>query len=204
MEDSGDKVGDFMMQFLRATFTAGLISATAFLVTLVGVLVAIFVLPTSDVALKAWICAVIILVYLVLVLAIRSYQFYMTYARRIRVLRQVQGDGLRGGDSYIAIANPGFLRDNVLLTLYSPTSGAHQCISILRIEKALPGQDILAREFPWAGRTDLSRHFDGRNKTELYVNTLIHVDDLALMLSGPTLDQNVAAMEAITEVEGER
>jgi hypothetical protein len=191
-----------MKQFLRVTFSEGLLSGTAFFLTAAGVLFTIFA-PAADILVKALICAVVILLYLSAILGVRSYQFYMTYARRIRVLRQVQGDGLRRGDRYIAIANPGFLRDNVLLSLYSPTSGADQCISILRVEKALPGEDVLARELNFSGESDIAPHFDARNRTELYVNTLIHLNDLVLMIKKTHDETDTALANVDNEVDRE-
>jgi hypothetical protein len=191
-----------MREFLTDTFTSGLFAGTGLLLTILFGVAALFLEAGQNNAIKALSLSILFLLYVVVVLGIRAYQFYMTYARRIKVIRQVKGEGARTGRSFIAIQNPGFLRDNLLLTLYSPASGADQSICVLQIDKALPGQDILVRPFPkTAENRDLSQYFDADNKTRLYVNPLIHVDDLAAMLQGTRVGEPSAFDEEIIETE---
>lgn len=191
-----------MGDFLKDTFTSGLLNGTGLLLTLLLGVAALFLEAGKDDAIKALTLTILFLLYLAGVLAVRAYQFYMTYARRIKVLRQVEGEGARDGKTFISLANPGFLRDNILLTLYSPASGADQSICVLRIEKALPGQDILATPFPeTGGNADLSQYFDRDNKTRLYVNSLIHTDDLTAMFRGLRVGAAVAFHDEMIEAE---
>jgi hypothetical protein len=92
----------------------------------------------------------------------------------------------------------------MLLTLYSSASGADQSISLLRIEKALPGQDILALPFsPLRDQGDLSQHFIGDSSTRLYVNTMVHVEDLLAMEQGLKLGEDLARSDEVNEAQHE-
>lgn len=149
------------------------------LLTILGVLITLFVDPNADRAWKFAGCIIFILFFGMIFFAILSYKFYKTFDMRIIVKRQLQGTGLTPIDNFIVFENPGFLRDNVLLTLFSDSSGTEQALAVLQVLKAIPGEDIQAGMLPMGNIIqDLSQYFDGNNKTALYAKPLIHMLEL--------------------------
>ena len=165
--------------FLGSVFTGSTIGNTLGVLTVVGILLTLFVDPTADHAWKVAICAIIFLAFTSVLFAVRAAQFYRTYNRRIPIKRQIDAQGLTSTPTIVVIENPGYLRDNVLLTLFSPSSGTEQPMAVLQITKAVAGEDIHATAFPIGVQMkDLSEFFDAENKTQLYVTPLIHINDL--------------------------
>jgi hypothetical protein len=172
-----------MKEFLAASFTKSWIDGTSLGLAIIAILIALFGI-SADRGLKLCFCIIIALAWLALIFGLRAYQFFAIYARRIKVLAQVKGEGLYAGKVFVVTENPGYLRDNVLLTLWSPNSGSDQPLSVLRVDKCLPGSDIMAVECAAeSAGTDLSSYFDAKNKTSLYVTPLISIIDLTKTLA---------------------
>jgi hypothetical protein len=164
--------------FFKAVFNANMLNVTLGLIAAAGLLLTLFLDSNADRTWKVVWFVLIVLFYLVIVFAIAAYRFSRNYGARIAVIKQAPSEGLTPGGSVVVAENPGYLSENVLLTLLSPKSGASQPLAILQIIKCVQGEHIQAVPFPiGAAMDDLKHYFEG-DKTTLFVRPLVSVADL--------------------------
>jgi len=108
------------------------------------------------------------------------YKYYLSYLSPIKVIRKVQGDGMYTGSSIIVLENPGYLRDNTMLTLISESSGACQPICILKIIKSQRDEDMLAIQIiPSEDKYPIDKYFDEESRRKsLYALPLLNMEDM--------------------------
>jgi hypothetical protein len=173
------KGGAPLLRFLTAVFTSGTINAALNILVVIGVLIALFIVPGSDMLLRILCCIVVVLSYFMILFGVKAFQFYQSFEKHIPVKRQLQAVGLSREGNIVVIENPCYLRDGVLLTLYSDASGTDQPLAILQVTKSILHEDVHASAFPLGtSLDDLSQYFDANNKTTLYVSPLVHVLDI--------------------------
>jgi hypothetical protein len=164
--------------FFGRVFTANTLNVALGIIAIAGLLVTLFIDPNADKSWKVVWVVLIVLIYLVVVFAIAAYRFSRTYGTRIPVIKQAPSEGLTPGGSVVVAANPGYLSENTLLTLYSPKSGASQPLAILQVIKCSQGEHIQAVPFPIGTAMDDLKHYFEGDKTTLYVVPVVSVVDL--------------------------
>ncbi len=139
-----------------------------------------FLFPFTDNFLLrlAIILSILLLAFLIKVLR-QSYEYYLSFLRPIKAKKQILGDGLYAGLNLIVLENPGYLRDNALLTLFSKSSAANQPICILKIIKAIRDENLLAIQLiPEAKQYSIDKYFNEDSRLEgLYAIPLINLDE---------------------------
>lgn len=100
----------------------------------------------------------------------------------LEILRQKPGEGSYNGLSIYVLENPGTLRDNLIMSVYSTISGIPQPVGFLRIVNAQPGNDLLAVAYPIpespAFQIDTYLN-QSSNRYSLFASPLVHALDLS-------------------------
>jgi len=134
---------------------------------------------TNDLWIRIVIISFIFLAAFLIKISRQAYEYYVGFLRPLKAEKQITGDGLYVGHTLIVLENPGYLRDNTLLTLYSRSSAANQPVCILRIIKAVKGEKLLAIQLsPAPTQYDISKYFNEDARWEgLYAIPLINFDE---------------------------
>ena len=170
-----------IISFLNIVILQGWTTSGSLLSILIPLV--IFVMPESYELKTRFLLAIASFGVLFLLKVIKQfYGYYQGFLKPIKVIRMVQGDGVYIGQSIIILENPGYLRDNTLLTLFSKSSGAHQPICILKIVKVIKNEDILTIQIvPKGDQKYLSKYFDeDSRKHSLYAVPLINDDEISV------------------------
>lgn len=161
-----NKVNYIIELFFGGWSTAYII--TPFILGIVTFLVPIE-LNTND---KLYILIAILILTVAIKLIVQFYRFYMGYLHPIKVLRKVQGDGINENVGIIVLENPGYLRDNCLLTLYCRSSGAYQTICILKVLKSNIGEELEAIQLsPPEQKCNIDKYFNEHSRLTLLFAT---------------------------------
>ncbi|MFC1565083.1 hypothetical protein ACFL6G_09115, partial [candidate division KSB1 bacterium] len=132
------------------------------------------------------ICCGIIFVFIIKLIR-QLYNLFSNMHSPLKVVRKVQGEGAYEGKSVIVLENNGNLRDGLLLTLFSESSGAKQPLCLLLIIKAMKNEDILTIQFlPDEFKFDIEKYFeeDSRKKS-LYALPFINYDEIMSFSRNP-------------------
>lgn len=182
-----------MPNFWSAIFTNSLIVVVSGVLTVAGVLLEIFAIPsTVDWRWKLVSVVFTVLLFLLLLFYYRALEFYNSYSRRIPVIRQVQSER-DPALTIVVIKNPGYLREGCLLTLRSSTSGAAQALAILEVTNATPGEEIQTVPFPRGSAIEDI----GRLITGLYATPIIHLTEVRNIMRYVDSTQGAALRSAV-------
>ncbi len=176
-----------MRRFLSAVFTQNVINVTAFLLGVVGVLLALFLKPNADTEWKlAW-TTMVVLFDLVILFAFAAYRFYRQFSAKLRVIRQVQQVGSSDQADYIVVfENPEFIREGSIVSLVSPMSGADQTVALLQVTRSERSEPLQAKAFP-PGEVliDIGSLIPQDGSTRLFVTPMVHASSLSTVFRRP-------------------
>jgi len=167
------------VNFIIAVIFKGWKALDAFISIVLSVIV-LFLPPECSLEYKIFFIVIILISAFILKILRQSYTYYLEFLRPIKVIKKVEGDGLYKGVSVIVLENPGYLRDNTLLTLFSKSSGAKQPVCILRVIESIGCDFLITIQLsPTEKEYKIDKYFneDSRLKS-LYALPLINYNEL--------------------------
>jgi len=177
-------------EYLSNTF-GGTASLWSLGLAALGVFLILAPLPSGYALLKVLVACILFLIAIIVILTVRSYQFFQNFKRPIKLIRIVQGYDILGGRNIFVLENPGWIRENTLATLYSTSSGTVQPVGFIKITRCVPKEDLQAVTYP-PGAPDPNLTFLGARdfrETAIFASPVIHTREFEDIQAAYTLSK---------------
>lgn len=178
-------------EYLKRTFS-GTASTIGVITGLLALGFAFFPVAGIQIEYRIIAAGILVMLFLLAVFAVRSFQYYQAYRQPIPVIRQFKGTGLNAGRTLLSLENPGTVRENAILTLYSTSSGLPQSMGYIQIIRCVPGEDLQAVPYPNSIRSfNFGAGDDEREirDAKMFATPLVHAIELDAVISSITGEQ---------------